>query len=147
MCLFNTAIACAGERGYVFDECGPACKRTCSNHGRQCHLPCVSGCQCPTGKVEHGGSCINPEQCPGEQSQERSAIVNRPIAPVQPQRAALRVGPHRKFNRRQHPMAHRLAPQRNFPRGPPQRMRYPMPRRNLFVPNLQQAPPNFRINN
>ena len=64
-------ITCPTERGYVFDECGSPCKRTCANRNlppdeidRQCYLPCVSRCQCVAGKVEHDGRCINPSLCP-----------------------------------------------------------------------------------
>uniref|UniRef100_F6WZH0 Uncharacterized protein n=1 Tax=Ciona intestinalis TaxID=7719 RepID=F6WZH0_CIOIN len=65
------AIGCPEERGYVFDECGSPCKRTCANKNLppgviedQCFMPCVSGCQCPAGKVEYDGHCINPLDCP-----------------------------------------------------------------------------------
>ena len=65
------ALTCASERGYVFDECGSPCKRTCANRNlppeevdRQCFLPCVSRCQCFAGKVEHEGRCITPSLCP-----------------------------------------------------------------------------------
>ncbi|XP_076799666.1 uncharacterized protein LOC143444348 isoform X2 [Clavelina lepadiformis] len=65
------AVHCPTERGYVFDECGSPCKRTCANKNlppgaveEQCFLPCVSGCQCVAGNVEHEGSCISPLHCP-----------------------------------------------------------------------------------
>nr|XP_039253790.1 uncharacterized protein LOC120330882 isoform X1 [Styela clava] len=67
------AVVCPYDRGYVFDECGSPCKRTCANRNlppgsiaAQCYLPCVSGCQCPAGKVEYGRRCIYPEMCPAE---------------------------------------------------------------------------------
>lgn len=65
------AIICPVERGYVFDECGSPCKRTCANRNlppddiaAQCYLPCVSGCQCPAGMVEHERRCILSQHCP-----------------------------------------------------------------------------------
>ncbi|XP_070804020.1 kielin/chordin-like protein [Pituophis catenifer annectens] len=65
------AVGCPQERGYVFDECGPPCPKTCFNHAvplgvleSHCFKPCVPGCQCPAGLVEHQAHCILPETCP-----------------------------------------------------------------------------------
>ncbi|XP_022244270.1 kielin/chordin-like protein [Limulus polyphemus] len=64
------AISCPSESGQVFDECGPACPRTCTNKDvpfgvleAQCFKPCVPGCQCLADKVLHNGHCIRPEEC------------------------------------------------------------------------------------
>lgn len=55
----------------MFDECGPPCPKTCFNHAvplgvleSHCFKPCVPGCQCPAGLVEHEAHCIAPESCP-----------------------------------------------------------------------------------
>ncbi|XP_053260630.1 kielin/chordin-like protein [Podarcis raffonei] len=65
------AVGCPQDRGYVFDECGPPCPKTCFNHAvplgvleSHCFKPCVPGCQCPAGLVEHEAHCILPESCP-----------------------------------------------------------------------------------
>ncbi|XP_053513078.1 kielin/chordin-like protein isoform X2 [Artibeus jamaicensis] len=65
------AVGCALDRGFVFDECGPPCPRTCFNRhvplgelAARCVRPCVPGCQCPAGLVEHEAHCIPPEACP-----------------------------------------------------------------------------------
>ncbi|KAI4897940.1 hypothetical protein NFI96_019845 [Prochilodus magdalenae] len=65
------AVGCPVERGYVFDECGPPCPKTCFNKDvplgvitAHCFKPCVPGCQCPAGLVEHEAHCIPPEKCP-----------------------------------------------------------------------------------
>ncbi|KAM3832297.1 interferon-induced protein with tetratricopeptide repeats 5-like [Vipera latastei] len=59
------AVGCPQERGYVFNECGPPCPKTCFNHAiplgvleSHCFKPCVPGCQCPPGPL------ILPEACP-----------------------------------------------------------------------------------
>lgn len=64
-------VGCPVERGFVFDECGPPCPRTCFNQhiplgelAAHCVGPCVPGCQCPAGLVEHEGHCVSPEACP-----------------------------------------------------------------------------------
>ncbi|CAM5083901.1 unnamed protein product [Natator depressus] len=65
------AVGCPKDRGYVFDECGPPCPKTCYNKDAplgaiesRCFTPCVPGCQCPAGRVEHEAHCILPEACP-----------------------------------------------------------------------------------
>ncbi|XP_035381615.1 kielin/chordin-like protein isoform X1 [Electrophorus electricus] len=65
------AVGCPMDRGYVFDECGPPCPKTCFNKDvplgvieAHCFKPCVPGCQCPAGLVEHNAHCIAPEKCP-----------------------------------------------------------------------------------
>ncbi|XP_048024025.1 kielin/chordin-like protein isoform X3 [Megalobrama amblycephala] len=65
------AMGCPLDRGYVFDECGPPCPKTCFNKDvplgvieAHCFKPCVPGCQCPAGLVEHNSHCIVPEKCP-----------------------------------------------------------------------------------
>lgn len=70
ICLL-TAMGCPQDRGYVFDECGPPCPKTCFNQAvplgvleSHCFKPCVPGCQCPAGLVEHEAHCILPEACP-----------------------------------------------------------------------------------
>ncbi|XP_024901624.1 kielin/chordin-like protein [Pteropus alecto] len=64
-------VGCPLDRGFVFDECGPPCPRTCFNQhvplgelAAHCVRPCVPGCQCPAGLVEHEAHCIPPEACP-----------------------------------------------------------------------------------
>nr|XP_033814726.1 kielin/chordin-like protein isoform X1 [Geotrypetes seraphini] len=65
------AVGCPHDRGYVFDECGPPCPKTCFNKDvplgvieSHCFKPCIPGCQCPAGLVEHESHCILPEACP-----------------------------------------------------------------------------------
>ncbi|XP_061107394.1 kielin/chordin-like protein [Conger conger] len=65
------AVGCPLDRGFVFDECGPPCPKTCFNKDvplgvieSHCFKPCVPGCQCPAGLVEHESHCISPETCP-----------------------------------------------------------------------------------
>ncbi|KAG9345614.1 hypothetical protein JZ751_008758, partial [Albula glossodonta] len=65
------AVGCPLDRGFVFDECGPPCPKTCFNKDvplgvieSHCFKPCVPGCQCPAGLVEHESHCIAPEACP-----------------------------------------------------------------------------------
>ncbi|XP_066541573.1 kielin/chordin-like protein [Hoplias malabaricus] len=65
------AVGCPVDRGYVFDECGPPCPKTCFNKDvplgvieAHCFKPCVPGCQCPAGLVEHEAHCIVPDKCP-----------------------------------------------------------------------------------
>lgn len=64
-------VGCPLDRGFVFDECGPPCPRTCFNQhtplgelAADCVRPCIPGCQCPAGLVEHEAHCIPPEACP-----------------------------------------------------------------------------------
>ena len=64
-------VGCALDRGFVFDECGPPCPRTCFNRhvplgelAAHCVRPCVPRCQCPAGLVEHEAHWIPPEACP-----------------------------------------------------------------------------------
>ncbi|XP_053322587.1 SCO-spondin-like [Spea bombifrons] len=57
------------DNGLVYEACGPSCPRTCRNLGQDpeegCGFrSCVEGCFCPEGKVLHGGSCIDPPDCP-----------------------------------------------------------------------------------
>lgn len=65
------AITCPEDYGLMFDECGPACARTCENKdmplkilATQCFKPCVAGCQCSADKVLHLNRCIDPKNCP-----------------------------------------------------------------------------------
>ena len=55
-----TVVGCPLDRGFMFDECGPPCPRTCFNKhvplgelAAHCVRPCIPGCQCPAGLVEH----------------------------------------------------------------------------------------------
>ncbi|XP_045432612.1 kielin/chordin-like protein isoform X2 [Pipistrellus kuhlii] len=64
-------VGCPLDRGFVFDECGPPCPRTCFNRhvplrelSAACVRPCVPGCRCPAGLVEHDAHCIPPQACP-----------------------------------------------------------------------------------
>uniref|UniRef100_A0A8C3VXH4 Kielin cysteine rich BMP regulator n=1 Tax=Catagonus wagneri TaxID=51154 RepID=A0A8C3VXH4_9CETA len=64
-------VGCPLDRGFVFDECGLAFPRTCFNQhvplgelAAHCVRPCVPGCRCPAGLVEHEAHCIPPEACP-----------------------------------------------------------------------------------
>lgn len=65
------AIDCPVDRGFLFDECGPACPRTCANKdlppeivNDQCLRPCIPGCNCPASRVLHDSSCIRESECP-----------------------------------------------------------------------------------
>ncbi|KAI0208752.1 Kielin/chordin-like protein [Lamellibrachia satsuma] len=65
------AIGCAEDKGFLFDECGPPCARTCANKdmpisalAEQCFKPCVPGCQCPAQLVLYNDQCIPPDECP-----------------------------------------------------------------------------------
>ncbi|KAF4101146.1 hypothetical protein G5714_017578 [Onychostoma macrolepis] len=65
------AVGCPLDRGYVFDECGPPCPKTCFNKDvplgvieAHCFKPCVPGCQCPAGLVEHNAHCIARRNAP-----------------------------------------------------------------------------------
>ncbi|XP_064417188.1 kielin/chordin-like protein [Latimeria chalumnae] len=65
------AVGCPHDRGFIFDECGPPCPKTCFNKDvplgvieAHCFKPCTPGCQCPAGLVEHESHCILPEACP-----------------------------------------------------------------------------------
>ncbi|XP_072508897.1 kielin/chordin-like protein isoform X2 [Notamacropus eugenii] len=64
-------VGCPLDQGFIFDECGPPCPRTCYNQhvplselAAHCIRPCVPGCRCPAGLVEHEAHCISPESCP-----------------------------------------------------------------------------------
>ncbi|XP_060052517.1 kielin/chordin-like protein isoform X2 [Erinaceus europaeus] len=84
-------LGCPLDRGFIFDECGPPCPRTCFNlHlppgelAAHCVSPCVPGCQCPAGLVEHEAHCIAPEACPpvvltGEQPPSPSQEPQGPL--------------------------------------------------------------------
>lgn len=70
-CPPPAVVGCPLDRGFMFDECGPPCPRTCFNQhvplgelAAHCVRPCVPGCQCPAGLVEHEAHCIPPEACP-----------------------------------------------------------------------------------
>ncbi|XP_033101456.1 kielin/chordin-like protein [Anneissia japonica] len=65
------AVNCPKDRGFTFDECGPACPKTCENKdlplsaiNDRCLRPCVPGCNCAASRVLHNGSCIKAEECP-----------------------------------------------------------------------------------
>ncbi|XP_013412584.1 kielin/chordin-like protein isoform X2 [Lingula anatina] len=65
------AIGCPEDQGFIFDECGPPCPRTCENRNEplgsieaQCFKPCVPSCQCSADRILHENSCIRPEECP-----------------------------------------------------------------------------------
>jgi len=56
---------CDAAKGFLFDECGPVCPKTCENYSRalgdiedDCLKPCEPSCQCPAGLVQHNGKCI-----------------------------------------------------------------------------------------
>ena len=66
-----TAFNCDTEKGFVFDECGPVCDRTCENFQAplgdlkgHCYKPCVASCQCPANKVLYNGRCVDSSECP-----------------------------------------------------------------------------------
>ncbi|KAL5011079.1 hypothetical protein ScPMuIL_013384, partial [Solemya velum] len=65
------AFGCQENKGFLFDECGPVCPRTCENRHKvlgditeNCYKPCVASCQCPADKVVHNGACISQDECP-----------------------------------------------------------------------------------
>lgn len=66
-------VSCA-VKGAVFDDCAPACQRTCDNKD-DVSVPCpssscVPGCLCPVGTVWNSQrtKCIHPEKCPPQLS-------------------------------------------------------------------------------
>ncbi|XP_054985230.1 kielin/chordin-like protein [Sorex araneus] len=82
------AMGCPLDRGFLFDECGPPCPRTCFNRHvplgeleAHCVRPCVPGCQCPAGLVEHEARCIPPEACPPVLVSEDPPPGTHPEAP------------------------------------------------------------------
>ncbi|XP_069923319.1 mucin-6 [Oryctolagus cuniculus] len=52
----------------VYQECGVACTRTCSNPQHSCPSPCTAGCFCPEGTVlddlSSNHTCVPIAQCP-----------------------------------------------------------------------------------
>uniref|UniRef100_A0A8I5SZC6 Kielin cysteine rich BMP regulator n=1 Tax=Pongo abelii TaxID=9601 RepID=A0A8I5SZC6_PONAB len=85
-------VGCPLERGFVFDECGPPCPRTCFNQhiplgelAAHCVRPCVPGCQCPAGLVEHEAHCIPPEACPQVLLTGDQPLSARPSPSQEPQ--------------------------------------------------------------
>ncbi|XP_077904991.1 uncharacterized protein LOC101967357 [Ictidomys tridecemlineatus] len=52
----------------VYQECGTACIRTCSNPQHSCSSPCTFGCFCPKGMVlndlSNNHTCVPVSQCP-----------------------------------------------------------------------------------
>ncbi|XP_063970830.1 kielin/chordin-like protein [Lytechinus pictus] len=79
------AIDCPADRGFLFDECGPACPRTCANKDippeilhDQCLRPCVPGCNCPASKVLHNSRCISESECPQDYN-INSTLLEPPI--------------------------------------------------------------------
>nr|XP_039266246.1 cell death abnormality protein 1-like [Styela clava] len=50
-----------------FDDCATKCPPTCGDFHPYCIKSCDSSkyCVCPRGYVEHGNSCVKPDQCPG----------------------------------------------------------------------------------
>ncbi|ESO93314.1 hypothetical protein LOTGIDRAFT_86569, partial [Lottia gigantea] len=67
LCAFD----CPANSGLVFDDCGPACPRTCENMNtplgnvsENCFKPCVASCQCAANQVLNNGRCIDPKDCP-----------------------------------------------------------------------------------
>ncbi|XP_047374628.1 mucin-6 isoform X2 [Sciurus carolinensis] len=52
----------------VYQECGTACIRTCSNPQHSCASSCTSGCFCPEGMVlddlSNNHTCVPVSQCP-----------------------------------------------------------------------------------
>ncbi|KAK3098630.1 hypothetical protein FSP39_021386 [Pinctada imbricata] len=65
---------CDTFKGFVFDECGPVCPRTCKNlytppenMEARCFKPCIASCQCPADKVLHNGECIPTSRCSTKQ--------------------------------------------------------------------------------
>ncbi|XP_013385650.1 zonadhesin isoform X2 [Lingula anatina] len=54
---------CSG--GQVFNECGSACTRTCSDEALFCTLQCVPRCECPADRpvLSDNGECIRDSDC------------------------------------------------------------------------------------
>ncbi|XP_065689130.1 SCO-spondin-like [Patagioenas fasciata] len=52
---------------FQYQPCGPPCERLCSSlqHPELCPQPppCLPGCACPQGLLEHAGGCVSPAQC------------------------------------------------------------------------------------
>lgn len=64
-------FGCDESLGFVFDECGPVCPRTCENYDTpigdlktKCFKPCIASCQCPADKVLLNGRCVAFDECP-----------------------------------------------------------------------------------
>ncbi|XP_062907004.1 SCO-spondin [Mobula hypostoma] len=55
---------CSSIIGSVYDPCGPACPRTCSDF-MLCIWSCEPGCYCTNGKVlnENGTTCVDRQDC------------------------------------------------------------------------------------
>ncbi|XP_074662900.1 kielin/chordin-like protein [Tubulanus polymorphus] len=69
------ATSCPESSGLIFDDCGPACPRTCSdrrlnplssNSTANCFKPCTPGCKCPAHLVLHQNRCITLDECPSD---------------------------------------------------------------------------------
>ena len=59
-----SAVNCS--EGMVYQQCGPACPKTCNDDDNvDCPSGCVDGCFCPTGMVLSNGQCINESDCEG----------------------------------------------------------------------------------
>ena len=73
LCVY-VCIGCTG--GKEWQECGTACPLTCDNHDepQTCTFQCVQGCFCPGGTVEHNGTCVTTDQCPGMKTHIASTI-------------------------------------------------------------------------
>jgi len=68
---FIAAMRCDTTKGFLFDECGPVCPKTCENRAQplgeitpECLKPCEPSCQCPAGLVQHNGRCMPADLCP-----------------------------------------------------------------------------------
>uniref|UniRef100_A0A3Q3F4P0 SCO-spondin n=1 Tax=Labrus bergylta TaxID=56723 RepID=A0A3Q3F4P0_9LABR len=60
-------IATYCPRGQVYHNCSGSCPYTCEDlwpHTQCLPGPCTPGCDCPTGQVLHGGSCVSHDDCP-----------------------------------------------------------------------------------
>ena len=71
-------VSCKG--GAVFDDCAPACQRTCDNKD-DVSVPCpsrscVAGCRCPAGTVWNSQKtkCIQSWKCPVQVRGEKSEL-------------------------------------------------------------------------
>ena len=58
----------------MFTPCGSACPPTCDSSNVACTFNCVPGCFCPSGMVDHNGTCIDPLQCPNAQGKFNTNI-------------------------------------------------------------------------
>ena len=66
LCNYFVCLGVNCSEGMIFQQCGPACPRTCDNKDKVCEGRCVEGCFCPDGKYLLDGKCVETEICTGD---------------------------------------------------------------------------------